>query len=139
MLPVVALLLASALWGLTWFPLKHFGAYGVAGPLVTLAAHGSVGLLALPLLAFRFRAWKRDWRSMALLAGFGGLANLAFATAMQRGDVTRVMVLFYLLPAWGVLLAERLAATARGGSDSARSWMPMNGAPFASSRISRSR
>jgi len=105
MLPVVALLLASALWGLTWLPLKHFGAYGIAGPLVTLAAHGSVGLLALPLLALRFRAWKRDWRSMALLAGFGGLANLAFATAMQRGDVTRVMVLFYLLPAWGVLLA----------------------------------
>lgn len=108
MLPVVALLLASTLWGLTWLPLKHFGTYGIAGPLVTLAAHGSVGLLALPFLAFRARAWKNDGRSMALLAVFGGLANLAFATAMQRGDVTRVMVLFYLLPAWGVLLAYLL-------------------------------
>jgi len=105
MLPVVALLLASALWGLTWLPLKYFGTYGIAGPLVTLAAHGAVGLLALPLLARGYRAWKSDWRSMALLAVSGGLANLAFATAMQRGDVTRVMVLFYLLPAWGVLLA----------------------------------
>src|SRR6187399_2138609 len=105
MLPVVALLLASALWGLTWLPLKHFGTYGIAGPLVTLAAHGSVGLLALPFLALRVRSWRSEWPSMALLAVFGGLANLAFATAMQRGDVTRVMVLFYLLPAWGVLLA----------------------------------
>jgi len=105
MLPVIALLLASTLWGLTWLPLKQFGTYGVAGPLVTLAAHGTVGLLALPFLALRFREWKSDWRSMGVLAVFGGLANLAFATAMQRGDVTRVMVLFYLLPAWGVLLA----------------------------------
>jgi len=40
---------------------------------------------------------------MALLGLFGGLANLAFTSAMVEGDVVRVMVLFYLLPAWGVL------------------------------------
>src|SRR4029077_14224968 len=38
----------------------------------------------------------------------GGLANLAFASAIVLGDVTRVMVLFYLLPAWGVLGARFL-------------------------------
>jgi drug/metabolite transporter (DMT)-like permease len=49
------------------------------------------------------------------LVFFGGLANLAFATAIVLGDVLRVMVLFYLLPAWGVLggrwiLGERIDA-----------------------------
>jgi drug/metabolite transporter (DMT)-like permease len=45
---------------------------------------------------------------MAWLGGLGGLANLAFASAISLGDVTRVMVLFYLLPAWGVLGARLL-------------------------------
>lgn len=112
LLPTVVLLGASVLWGLTWLPLKHFGSYGIAGPLVTLSAHGSVGLLALPFLARRRRAWGPYWRSLALLAVFGGLANLAFATAMLEGDVTRVMALFYLLPAWGVVLARFLLGEA---------------------------
>lgn len=108
MLPTVVLLGASVLWGLTWLPLKHFGAVGIEGPLVTLSAHGSVGLLAIPFLAARRRAWQKSWPSLALLAVFGGLANLAFATAMMDGDVARVMALFYLLPAWGVVLARAL-------------------------------
>ena len=94
------------LWGLTWLPLKHFGTFGIEGPLVTLSAHGSVGALALPLLFARRQSWLAHWRSLALVAVFGGLANLAFATAIVRGDVTRVMALFYLLPAWGVLMAR---------------------------------
>lgn len=103
---MLVLLGASTLWGLTWLPLKRFAEYGLEGPLVTLGAHGSVGLLAIPFLAARWRDWSTGWRSMLLLGVFGGLANLAFATAIQRGDVTRVMALFYLLPAWGVVLAR---------------------------------
>jgi drug/metabolite transporter (DMT)-like permease len=96
------------LWGLTWLPLKHFGAVGIQGPLVTLTAHGSVGLLALPLLVASRRSWRFAWPSLALIGVFGGLANLAFATAIMSGEVTRVMALFYLLPAWGVVLARVL-------------------------------
>ena len=101
--PVLALLAASVLWGLSWLPLKYFAGFGLQGVNVTLVAHGSVGALSLPWLARRFGAWRADWRGVVLLGVFGGLANLAFATAMVDGDVVRVMVLFYLLPAWGVL------------------------------------
>jgi drug/metabolite transporter (DMT)-like permease len=107
-LPVLVLLGASTLWGLTWLPLKHFGAYGVGGSLVTLVAHGSVSVLAVPLLIAQRRAWLPAWPSLAVIGLAGGLANLAFASAMVHGDVTRVMALFYLLPAWGVLLARLL-------------------------------
>jgi drug/metabolite transporter (DMT)-like permease len=107
-LPVFVLLGASTLWGLTWLPLKHFGAFGIDGSLVTLVAHGAVGLFALPLLYARRQAWLAGWSSLAVIGLAGGLANLAFASAMVRGDVTRVMALFYLLPAWGVLLARVL-------------------------------
>jgi drug/metabolite transporter (DMT)-like permease len=40
---------------------------------------------------------------MAMITLFGGGANLAFTYALINGDVIRVMVLFYMLPLWGVL------------------------------------
>ena len=103
LLPAFVLMGCSMLWGLTWLALKHFGEYGLEGPVVTLFAHGSVALMALPLLWRRRREWWSQRRSMALLALAGGLANVAFASAIVLGEVTRVMALFYLLPAWGVL------------------------------------
>jgi drug/metabolite transporter (DMT)-like permease len=107
-LPVLILLASSLLWGLTWLPLKHFGRFGVEGPAVTLFAHGTVGLFAVPFLWQRRATWRGSLGTMSWLAVLGGLANLAFASAMLLGDVTRVMALFYLLPAWGVLGARLL-------------------------------
>lgn len=112
---VLVLLAASVMWGLTWIPLKYFAGFGLQGVDVTLVGYGAVGLLALPWLAWRRPAWSGAWRPMLLLAAFGGAANLAFACAVVSGDVVRVMVLFYLLPAWGVLggwllLGERVDA-----------------------------
>lgn len=101
--PVLVLLCSSFLWGLTWLPLKYFGGFGLQGVSVTLAGYGAVGVLALPWLVRRVRSWRNDARGLLLLSLFGGLANLAFASAIVQGDVVRVMVLFYLLPAWGVL------------------------------------
>ncbi|HYO96159.1 MAG TPA: DMT family transporter [Polyangiaceae bacterium] len=101
--PVLVLLAGSTLWGLSWMPLKYFGAYGILGVSVTLVAHGSVGALATPWLLLRRATWAHRGGSILLLAVLGGLANLSFATAIVKGDVVRVMVLFYLLPAWGVI------------------------------------
>lgn len=111
--PVLVLLAACVLWGLSWLPLKYFAGFGLQGVNVTLVAHGSVGVLSLGWLGRRVRAWGAQWGGLLLLGLFGGLANLAFASAMVEGDVVRVMVLFYLLPAWGViggrlLLGERI-------------------------------
>jgi drug/metabolite transporter (DMT)-like permease len=116
--PVLVLLASSVAWGLTWIPLKYFAGFGLLGVNVTLVGYGSVGLLALPWLAYRLPAWRGASWLMLLLATFGGLANLAFASAIASGDVVRVMVLFYLLPAWGVLggwllLGERIDAWRR--------------------------
>lgn len=111
--PILVLLTASMLWGLTWLPLKHFGRFGVEGVLVTLLGHGSVGVVALFWLIRRRAEWWGARGTMALIVAFGGLANVCFAAAMGWGDVTRVMALFYLLPMWGVLggrvlLGERI-------------------------------
>ena len=102
-LAVGALLAAGLLWGLTWIPFKHFGALGLTGITLTMMSYGLIGLTVLPWLAWRRRTWLPQLRPVALIALTGGAANVCFVSALMRGEVVRVMLLFYLAPVWGVL------------------------------------
>lgn len=102
-LPVVVLFGASVLWGLTWLPLKAINAMGIDGIALIFAAYAILSLTLSPLLLKQFSSWKEHKNVMLLIALFGGGANLAFTYALINGEVIRVMVLFYLLPVWGVV------------------------------------
>lgn len=102
-LPVGLLLFSATLWGLSWWPLKAFAAMGLSGPALSLLSYGPVGLCGLYWLLRERAAWRPDARWVLLLALVGGWANVAFVTALMRGDVVRVMLLFYLSPVWSVL------------------------------------
>lgn len=103
--PVLVLLGASVLWGASWLPLKAINGAGIDGVALTLGAYGLLALLLTPWLLTSRRCWQADsgTRQLLLIALLGGGANLAFTTALVHGEVVRVMVLFYLLPVWGVL------------------------------------
>lgn len=101
-LPVLVLLGASVLWGLTWLPLKSINEMGIDGIGLIFFAYGMLALVLVPLLIKQFKIWKEHKKMMLLIAFFGGGANLAFTYALINGEVIRVMVLFYLLPVWGV-------------------------------------
>lgn len=102
-LPVFVLLGASVMWGLSWLPLKQINGMGIDGIVLTMGAYGSLALLLTPILLLQSAQWRGHMRAMVLIALFGGGANLAFTYALINGEVIRVMVLFYLLPVWGVL------------------------------------
>lgn len=102
-LAITVLAAASILWGTTWWPLKELAALGLSGIPQILVAYSSMALLLAPLLVVQFSRWRPDAHLVALIFLIGGLANLAFAWSLIHGDVVRVMVLFYLLPVWGVL------------------------------------
>ncbi len=111
--PVVALVIASVLWGCTWWPLKQVAALGVSGLPQILVANVVATLLMLPILLRQRVYWCRDWRWLLTIVLLGGGANVAFSYSLIHGSVVRVMVLFYLLPVWGVLggkffLGERI-------------------------------
>ncbi|HVE53958.1 MAG TPA: DMT family transporter, partial [Ramlibacter sp.] len=61
----------------------------------------------LAFLAFRPQALAafRRHRLLWLLAAAAGMTNVGFNWAVTIGDVVRVVLLFYLMPAWSVLLA----------------------------------
>lgn len=116
---VLALVFNAFVWGLSWWPFRELQAHGVH-PLWSTALIYLVSLLAL--LAVRpgaLRGWAgQPW--LWLLAASAGITNVGFNWAVTIGDVVRVVLLFYLMPAWSVglawlLLGERphLASLAR--------------------------
>jgi drug/metabolite transporter (DMT)-like permease len=114
MVPVWVLLFSASMWGLSSLPLKAFAEYGLSGPLLACVAFGFAGVLGLPLLLREYRQWRHSLPMLVLLALVGGWGNTAYVTALVQGDVVRVMLLFYLLPAWSVLggrvlLGERIS------------------------------
>lgn len=101
--PVIILFIASAGWGLTWLPIKYFNENGLMGPELVFVAFGTTAVVLLPFFLIQFSHWRNYWVYVALIAFFGGLANISYQLAMSYGDVVRVMILFYLLPVWSVI------------------------------------
>lgn len=111
--PIVALVGSSVMWGGMWWPLKQINALGIGGIPLVVCAFGVAGLLLLPILVLQRRRWSGEGRFLLLIALLGGYANIAYTEALIYGEVVRVMVLFYLVPVWGVLggrlfLGERI-------------------------------
>ena len=106
-LPFAALLFNAFVWGLAWWPFQHMHQAGLH-PLWATACMYAVVLLALlawrPGILQQVRAHPQLW----LLALASGLNNVAFNWAVTIGDVVRVILLFYLMPAWAVLLAWKV-------------------------------
>lgn len=91
------------MWGLSWLPLKMLNAHGFTGLSLIWISFGLLSLALTPVFIIQRKEWINYKVKLAIIAFFGGAANLSFAYALIYGDVVRVMVLFYLLPVWGVL------------------------------------
>ena len=106
-LPILALLANAFIWGLSWWPFRLMHGAGLHPLWATAVMY--CGVLAL-LLAARPGIWRqlRAHPGLWLLALSSGLNNVAFNWAITIGDVVRVILLFYLMPAWAVLLAWRI-------------------------------
>ena len=99
-----ALVVNAFLWGVSWWPFRELQAAGLH-PLWATA--GVFVLVCVGMLAFRFNAYKALLANPVLwwLALASGATNVAFNWAVTVGDVVRVVLLFYLMPAWAVLVA----------------------------------
>ncbi len=106
-LPVLALLFNALIWGLSWWPFRQMLNAGLHPLWATALMYA--GILAV-LTLVRPGIWRqaRAVPALLLLAFSSGLNNVAFNWAISIGDVVRVILLFYLMPAWAVLLAWRI-------------------------------
>ncbi len=103
-LAVAGLLLNALVWGLSWWPFRELQAQGLH-PLWSTALVYGVAMACV--LCWRPRAWQALLQHPALwlLLLASGLTNVGFNWAVTTGDVVRVVLLFYLMPAWSVLVA----------------------------------
>ncbi|GKT25517.1 DMT family transporter [Acidovorax sp. SUPP3334] len=109
-LPVLALLFNAFVWGLAWWPFRVMHGAGLHPLWATAVMYCAILLGLLGLLALRPGLWAqvRQHPQLWLLALSSGLNNVAFNWAVTVGDVVRVILLFYLMPVWGLLLAWRV-------------------------------
>jgi drug/metabolite transporter (DMT)-like permease len=103
LIPIFVLLGTSVLWGASWIPLKALNTKGADGLALIACAYGVLAVTALPWVWRQRASTHRRLHWLLAIIVFGGAANVCFSYAIIYGDVVRVMVLFYLLPAWGVL------------------------------------
>lgn len=115
-LPAVGALVLNALvFGLSWWPFRWLQAAGVHPLWATALAYmGAV----LVICVLRARAWSELRREPGLwgLVLASGLTNVGFNWGVTTGDVVRVVLLFYLMPAWSLLLAWPLLGERPGPS-----------------------
>ncbi len=103
-LAALALMFNAFVWGVSWWPLRQLESHGLH-PLWSTALIYLVSLACL--LAIKPSAWRPFAANpmLWLLMAASGMTNVGFNWAVTIGDVVRVVLLFYLMPAWTVLLA----------------------------------
>ncbi|MBY0411374.1 MAG: DMT family transporter [Burkholderiaceae bacterium] len=106
-LPVLSLVFNAFVWGVSWWPFRRLLEAGVHPLWATAFVYA---LVLGVLLVVRPGAVRSALQHPALwlLAVSSGLNNMAFNWAVTVGDVVRVVLLFYLMPAWSVLLAWKI-------------------------------
>jgi drug/metabolite transporter (DMT)-like permease len=106
-LATLALITNAFVWGVSWWPFR-FMAEARLHPLWATGLMFAAVLLAVTL--YQPRVWLELFasRGLWLLALASGFTNVGFNWAVTVGDVVRVVLLFYLMPAWALLLARWL-------------------------------
>ena len=105
-LPYLCLLFNAMVWGLAWWPFQTMHGQGLVAPWATSMIYGLLSLVTVLCIRSSWQGFTAH-RVLWLLALSSGLTNVSFNMAASTGDVVRVILLFYLMPAWTVLLAWR--------------------------------
>ena len=106
-LAVTAIVVNAFIWGVSWWPLKALQDSGLHPLWATAAVYMLVSVAMLVFYRQSGRALLAN-PHLWFLALASGLTNVGFNWAVTVGDVVRVVLLFYMMPAWSVLVAWAL-------------------------------
>lgn len=97
---------SGLVFGIYWIPLRALEASGFEGMWATTVFNGVSTLVVAPLIIYYWRNFfHRRWRFHFICFGVG-LGYALYASAFVYTQVVSVIVLFYLMPIWGFLLAR---------------------------------
>jgi drug/metabolite transporter (DMT)-like permease len=105
--PVICLLTGATVWGLVWYPYRVLEAQGMSGIESSILTYLVAFLVGLALWHKKLRGL--PFHPMLFAVGLAaGACNLGFVMGTLMGEVTRVLLLFYLSPLWTVIFARLL-------------------------------
>ena len=101
--PVLLAFVSALLWGIWWIPIRRIEAMGLDGAWGSVAMNLgalAIGLVWLALARNPPRIGAKSLTGAALV----GVAVATYSVAFTMGDVIRVVLLFYLAPAWSKII-----------------------------------
>ena len=115
--PRIALFIGAGIWGLLWYPYRLLEQADINGPASATITYLIALLFGLVIFRKSLRASRLSDGNPYLLFWIGllvGCACMAYILGVIRGEVMRVLLLFYLAPLWTIifsrfLLQERLS------------------------------
>ena len=102
----LACLYAGAVWGLFWIPLRSLENAGLHGLWVLVVYFAVPTLCLLPIGIWRWKYFKTGGLQLQITAMLSGSALLLYTMSIVYTDVVRAILLFYLTPIWGTILAR---------------------------------
>ena len=117
----LAAIYSGLVFGVYWIPLRAMESAGFSGLWSVLVFNLVSLVLVLPLIGYRWRQLIPGRLRLHFGALTAGCAFVLYAGAFLYTEVVRVIVLFYLLPIWGFLLARVVS----GDKISAVRWVSM--------------
>jgi drug/metabolite transporter (DMT)-like permease len=96
-------------FGIYWIPLRALEEAGFVGLWATFVFNAAPLLLIAPLIVYRWRAFARGSLHFHICGMLMGLGLVLYASAFLYTEVIRAVLLFYLMPIWGFLLARFVA------------------------------
>jgi drug/metabolite transporter (DMT)-like permease len=102
--PLLVVVVAAALWGLFWLPLRAFEQMGLAAGWATLAQFAAPAALIAPLALWRAAGGRATGLGEVATGLLVGGAFALYAESLLLTEVARSLILFYVTPVWGTLL-----------------------------------
>jgi drug/metabolite transporter (DMT)-like permease len=102
----LAILLSTVLWGTLWIPVRGMHEAGSSGAWVTTLGFLIPLAVMLPVALARWRSTLAGLRELRFAGFWLALGIALYTEGLVRGQIARVILLFYLTPVWGTLLAR---------------------------------
>ncbi len=102
----IASIYAGLVFGIYWIPLRALGDAGFSGAWPPLMLNAFPWCTICPFLIYRWRALLHGGLRFHLGGLFAGTAFVLYANSFMFTEVVRAILLFYLMPIWGFLLAR---------------------------------
>ena len=93
-------------FGIFWIPLRFMADSGFSGMWSVFLFNTVSFAFILPIIFYKWRELVPGRAKLHLNAFLAGVAYVLYAGAFLYTEVIRVIVLFYLMPIWGFLLAR---------------------------------